>query len=57
MSGLDVSFDGDDSDEDYGHPASYLPDLQYNPERLISRANEEETRNSRLHEAITVLEI
>ena len=56
MSGLDISFDGDDTDEDYGYPASYLPDLQYNPERLFSRANEEEARNSRLHEAITVLD-
>ena len=56
MSGLDISFDGDDTEEDYGYPASYLPDLQYNPERLFSRANEEEARNSRLHEAITVLD-
>lgn len=56
MSGLDISFDGDDSDEDFTAPASFLPDLQYNPERLISNADEEETRNSRLHEAITVLD-
>ena len=56
MSGLDISFDGDDTEEDYGYPASYLPDLQYNPERLFARANEEAARNSRLHEAITVLD-
>ena len=56
MSGLDISFDGDDTDEDFTAPASFLPDLQYNPERLISNANEEEMRNSRLQEAITVLD-
>jgi RNA polymerase sigma-32 factor len=56
MSGLDLSFDGDDSDEDCTAPASYLPDLQYNPERLIAKANEEEMMNLRLHQAITVLD-
>jgi len=56
MSGLDLSFDGDDSDEEYSAPASYLPDLQYNPERLIAKADEEETMNLRLHQAITVLD-
>ncbi len=56
MSGLDLSFDGDDSDEEYTAPASYLPDLQYNPERLIAKADEEEVMNLRLHQAITVLD-
>jgi len=56
MSGLDLSFDGDDSDEEYTAPASYLPDLQYNPERLIAKADEEEMMNLRLHQAITVLD-
>jgi RNA polymerase sigma-32 factor len=57
MSGLDVSFDGsDNSDDEFVAPASYLPDLKYNPERLLAMAKEEETRSTRLQEAITGLD-
>lgn len=56
MSGLDIAFDGDDSDEECTAPASYLPDLRYNPERLTSLADEEQSRFTRLEEAIEVLD-
>lgn len=56
MSGMDMSFDGDDSDDECTAPASYLPDLNYNPERLVSMAHEVESRNTRLQEAITILD-
>lgn len=56
MSGLDVSFDGDDSDDECTAPASYIPDIQYNPERLVSMAHEVESRNSKLQQAIEKLD-
>ena len=56
MAGLDVSFDGDDSDDECVAPASYLPDLQYNPEHLVSMAHEEESRNLKLQQAMTKLD-
>ena len=56
MAGLDVSFDGDDTDDECVAPASYLPDLQYNPERLVSMAREKESRNLKLQQAMTKLD-
>ena len=56
MAGLDVSFDGDDTDDECVAPASYLPDLQYNPERLVSKAREMESRNLKLQQAMTKLD-
>lgn len=57
MAGLDVSFDGSDADDEYNNaPASYLPDLNYNPEHLASMVDEEQSRNVRLKQAMEVLD-
>ncbi|MDJ0956380.1 MAG: RNA polymerase sigma factor RpoH [Arenicellales bacterium] len=56
MGGLDVSFDGDDTDDECSAPASYLPDLQYNPERLAVMADEAQSRNFQLQQAIETLD-
>lgn len=56
MAGLDVSFDGNDVDDEFGAPASYLPDLHYNPERLVSMADEERSRSIQLEQAMKVLD-
>jgi RNA polymerase sigma-32 factor len=56
LAGMDVSFDGDDTDDECVAPASYLPDLQYNPERLVSMAHEKESRNLKLQQAMTKLD-
>lgn len=56
MTGADVSFDGDDTDDEYGAPASYLPDLNYNPERLASIADEQQSRSVQLEEAMDALD-
>ena len=56
MSGMDVAFDGNDAEDEYAAPASYLPDLQYNPEHLVSMADEEQSRNVQLQQAMEMLD-
>lgn len=56
MAGLDVSFDGADVDDEHSAPASYLHDLDYNPERLASIADEEQSRSTQLKQAMEVLD-
>ena len=56
MGGSDVSFDGDDTDDECTAPASYLPDLQYNPERIAAMADEEQSRNYQLEQAMEALD-
>ena len=56
MGGIDVSFDGDDTDDECGAPSSYLPDLQYNPERIAVMTDEAHSRNFQLEQAIETLD-
>ena len=56
MAGMDVSFDSSDGDDEYVAPASYLPDLSYNPERLVSIVDEERSRNVQLKQAMEKLD-
>ena len=58
MSHADVSFDGHEQDEDDGivPPAGYLPDMRYNPERLVSAAREENHEHDKLRTALSVLD-
>ena len=47
MSHADVSFDGHEQDDDEDvPPAGYLPDMRYNPERLVSAARDSETTST-----------
>jgi len=59
MSGTDVAFDMDnDSDDEtaYIAPAGYLQDMRFNPESLASKADQEESRNEQLSDALASLD-
>jgi RNA polymerase sigma-32 factor len=59
MSGADVSFDGDDADDDDNFraaPAGYLQDMRYNPETLATVADTEASQHEDLATALTVLD-
>jgi RNA polymerase sigma-32 factor len=59
MSGADVSFDGDDADDDDNFraaPAGYLQDMRYNPETLATVADAEASQHEDLATALTVLD-
>jgi RNA polymerase sigma-32 factor len=57
MSHADVSFDGHEQDDDEDvPPAGYLPDMRYNPERLVSAAREENHEHGKLRTALTALD-
>ena len=58
LSGSDVSFDGvsRDDDEFVASPAGYLPDMRYNPESLVSEADDIKERDTNLSAALGSLD-
>jgi len=59
MSHADVAFDADsDADEDTyrAAPAGYLQDMRYNPEVLASKSDQEDERQTQLHDALSTLD-
>jgi RNA polymerase sigma-32 factor len=59
MSGADVSFDGDDADDEDNFratPAGYLQDMRYNPETLATAADVEASQQENLATALTSLD-
>lgn len=58
MTSSDVAFDGNDNDNDDFNisPASYLPDMRYNPEELVMAAQTSEDNRESLHSAIAELD-
>ncbi len=59
MSGADVSFDGDDADDEDNFratPAGYLQDMRYNPETLATAADVEASQHENLATAMTALD-
>ena len=59
MSGADISFDGDDPDDEDNFratPAGYLQDMRYNPETLATAADVEASQQDNLATALTSLD-
>jgi RNA polymerase sigma-32 factor len=59
MSGADVSFDGDDADDEDNFratPAGYLQDMRYNPETLATAADVKASQQENLATALTALD-
>ncbi len=59
MSGADIPFDTDDrgdDDELRVAPATYLQDMRYNPETLVTRSDDESTQQQNLDQALTTLD-
>lgn len=59
MSGADVSFDGDNADDEDNFratPAGYLQDMRYNPETLATAADVEASQHEDLATALTALD-
>ncbi len=59
MSGADIPFDIDDrgdDDELRVAPATYLQDMRYNPETLVTRSDDESTQQEDLDQALTALD-
>jgi len=58
MTSSDVAFDGMDSDDDDFNvsPSSYLPDMRYNPEELVMKAQTSDVNRSALASAIADLD-
>ena len=59
MSGADVSFDGDEADDEDNFratPAGYLQDMRYNPETLATAADVEASQHENLTTALTALD-
>ena len=59
MSNADVAFDIDnDADEDNYHaaPAGYLQDMRFNPEVVAMQSDQNDSRQSQLHNALTSLD-
>ncbi|MDH3671540.1 MAG: RNA polymerase sigma factor RpoH [Gammaproteobacteria bacterium] len=59
MSGADIPFDTDDrgdDDELRVAPATYLQDMRYNPETLVTRSDHESTQQDNLDQALTALD-
>ena len=59
MSGADVSFDGDNADDEDNFratPAGYLQDMRYNPEALATAADVEASQHANLATALTALD-
>jgi RNA polymerase sigma-32 factor len=59
MSGADVSFDGDNADDEDNFratPAGYLQDMRYNPETLATAADVEASQHENLTTALTALD-
>lgn len=58
MTSTDVAFDGRDSDDDEftTSPSAYLPDMRYNPEELVSKAQTGDNNRDALYKAIEGLD-
>lgn len=59
MANADVAFDGDtEADDDTPHmaPAGYLADMRYNPEVLVTKADQDSTRDNDLNRALSELD-
>ena len=59
MSGADIPFDIDDrgdDDELRVAPVTYLQDMRYNPETLVTRSDDESTQQEDLDQALTALD-
>lgn len=58
MTSSDVSFDGVDSDDDdfVTSPSGYLPDMRFNPEELVMKAENSDNNRNALHSAIADLD-
>lgn len=59
MASIDVPYDGDnESDEDgfQTSPAGYLQDMRYNPETLVTKSDQETSREERVTTALAALD-
>ena len=59
LANADVPFDADDSADDDSFraaPAGYLQDMRYNPEVLVTRSDQESTRDAQLKTALAKLD-
>jgi RNA polymerase sigma-32 factor len=58
LANADVPFDADASDGEEFHaaPAGYLPDMRYNPEVLVTRADNDSARDEKLKHALAQLD-
>ena len=59
LANMDVPFDADDGADDDGFraaPAGYLQDMRYNPEVLVTRSDQESTRDEQLKAALARLD-
>ncbi len=59
MASTDVPFDADDNTDDDGFhavPAGYLQDMRYNPEVLVTRSDNESTREEQIRIALAKLD-
>jgi RNA polymerase sigma-32 factor len=59
MANADVSFDADlngDDEDFHAAPADYLQDMRYNPETLVSRSDQETSREEQLKTALNNLD-
>jgi len=58
MTSPDVAFDGSDNDDDefVSSPSGYLPDMRYNPEKLVVDAETTDNNQSSLADAISTLD-
>lgn len=59
MASTDVPFDGEANDDDdtyHAAPAGYLQDMRYNPEVLVTRSDNETSRDNELHHALAALD-
>jgi RNA polymerase sigma-32 factor len=59
MASIDVPYDGDaDTDDENFHaaPAGYLQDMRYNPEVLVNKSDQEDSREERVNVALSSLD-
>lgn len=57
LSAVDMAFDaGDDDDDSYVAPASFLEDSRYDPARLLENDNWEDSNNQSLYQALESLD-
>ena len=59
MSSADLPFDGDSEADDetfQATPAGYLQDMRYNPEVLVTKSDNDSSREKQLHQALATLD-
>ena len=59
MANMDVPFDTHseaDDDEFHASPAGYLQDMRYDPETVLTKSNQEETKQAQLKQALVKLD-